>query len=521
MFNEWLLLVALAISALYLRFDGSFSDSLYMVLSLFAAAIFGLKVILPIKKADQYVNKAYSRIIYALFATLLFYSLLLNGFPRLLLGQGFWRISDLIAVFIVGALSLFALSNLSRVVRTLRLKEVDETKPFYIGMVFRISCFILIIHLPTFAPSYRTTPSRNLSVQSSHQQLSSSEVVKLDSLVEAFRSNNAFQGVSVYVKSDDKTYEAHGGIINKELQRRPNGNDYYQIASVSKVLTATLLADLLKEGKIDSLTTLADIYDSSNWSGNMGNVSLISLAMHTSGLARLSPMMDEARLKLFLKPYHFYTEGSFYNDLSTYSHSDEKAFEYSNFGFAVLGHALTKSTGMDYLDGRGLLNNFRVRVATPFGMNTIALANEVEGNNSVYASSTLSNGKSIPKWKNAQIAGAGTFIATLNDLKAFVNQYVVDANQDDFGKTYTTWWATNYIGIPLPNSKRVQHLGWVEQPLEINENKSVQLFWHNGSTYGNTSFVGFIPETQTSIVVLSNTQNSVDGLAIKLLKEVL
>lgn len=512
-------MVVLVLAALYQRFEGAYADSIYLVAVLIGLVIFIIRFFSSHKAKENYVNKAYLRIIYALFVVLLIYSLMLNTLVRMAVSAELWRIIDLVAVFSVGALSLFALSNLSRVVRTLRSKEVDKTKPFYVSMVLRIVCFLLMIHLPTYAPSYRAKPIRNLAVSSNTVNIAKMNVVKLDSLINDFNQEIAAQGVSVYLKNGNQSYEAHAGIINKRLQRRPKATDYYQIASVSKVFTATLLADFLKEGKIDSQTVLSDIYDdASEWTGEMGDVSLLSLATHTSGLPRLSPAMITAALKNFLNPYSFYNDAAFSQDLASVKPSTSKDFEYSNFGYSVLGQAIVKASGMEYLDGRALLNNFKVRVATPFGMEKVAIANEILKNDAVYASSTLKNGKSIPRWTNGQILGAGTFLASLNDLKAFVNSYLAEHLQPDFGKNYTTWWATQFVKIELPNSNRTQRLGWVEQPFKLNDGTSVSLFWHNGATFGNTSFVAFIPEMDLSIVALSNTGKNVDPLAIDLLK---
>jgi hypothetical protein len=78
------------------------------------------------------------------------------------------------------------------------------------------------------------------------------------------------------------------------------------------VLTATLLADFLKEGIIDSNTVLSDIYDATKWPGEMGGVNVVSLATHMSGVPRLSTAMQEAALKQMLKPYHYYDGEAFF-----------------------------------------------------------------------------------------------------------------------------------------------------------------------------------------------------------------
>lgn len=45
------------------------------------------------------------------------------------------------------------------------------------------------------------------------------------------------------------------------------------------------------------------------------------------------------------------------------------------------------------------------------------------------------------------------------------------------------------------------------------------VLWHNGMVGGATSFLGIIPELDVGVVVLTNTQKSVDAMGIKILKE--
>ena len=45
-----------------------------------------------------------------------------------------------------------------------------------------------------------------------------------------------------------------------------------------------------------------------------------------------------------------------------------------------------------------------------------------------------------------------------------------------------------------------------------------KLIWHNGGTYGFSSFSGFIKEKKCAIVVLSNSGNNTDALALGILK---
>jgi CubicO group peptidase (beta-lactamase class C family) len=47
----------------------------------------------------------------------------------------------------------------------------------------------------------------------------------------------------------------------------------------------------------------------------------------------------------------------------------------------------------------------------------------------------------------------------------------------------------------------------------------VTLIWHNGATVGHCSFVGFTEDRHWGVLILSNTSESVDDLAVELLHE--
>jgi serine-type D-Ala-D-Ala carboxypeptidase/endopeptidase len=65
-------------------------------------------------------------------------------------------------------------------------------------------------------------------------------------------------------------------------------------------------------------------------------------------------------------------------------------------------------------------------------------------------------------------------------------------------------------------SRRIETgLGWILTPVR---RRSLRMHWHNGGTGGFRSFVGLVRETQTAVVVLANTNRSVDLLGLRLLE---
>jgi D-alanyl-D-alanine-carboxypeptidase/D-alanyl-D-alanine-endopeptidase len=116
-----------------------------------------------------------------------------------------------------------------------------------------------------------------------------------------------------------------------------------------------------------------------------------------------------------------------------------------------------------------------------------------------------------PAWQLADLAGAGGLRSTATDLATFTRAHLAEGGE-------------LAAAIQLAREVRHQvtpftwiHLGWLGRRLHAGQGGHLQL-WHNGGTGGFCSFVGFDPEKEVGVVVLSNTQRSVDGPAFELLR---
>jgi hypothetical protein len=58
-------------------------------------------------------------------------------------------------------------------------------------------------------------------------------------------------------------------------------------------------------------------------------------------------------------------------------------------------------------------------------------------------------------------------------------------------------------------------LGWHIDRLGA---RGPRFLWHNGGTGGYASFAAFIKETRTAMILLSNSENSLDDAGLALLK---
>jgi len=126
-----------------------------------------------------------------------------------------------------------------------------------------------------------------------------------------------------------------------------DGNTVFEIGSISKVFTSTVLAQLVQEGKV-SLDDPAQKYLPATVhlpTRNGKPITLGNLAMQNSGLPRMPTNFKPADAA---NPYADYTVQQMYDFLSSYQLPRDPGaeFEYSNLGVGLLGHILSRVTGM-------------------------------------------------------------------------------------------------------------------------------------------------------------------------------
>lgn len=131
----------------------------------------------------------------------------------------------------------------------------------------------------------------------------------------------------------------------------PHGDLIYEIGSVTKVLTTSLLADLIREGGLCLEDPVQQFLPPNVRMPSYGEaeITLEHLATHTSGLPRLPKNLKLTRATRS-NPYATYTVDQLYEFLSRHRLSKKPPTRvgYSNLGAGVLGHVLANVMGTDY-----------------------------------------------------------------------------------------------------------------------------------------------------------------------------
>ena len=135
-------------------------------------------------------------------------------------------------------------------------------------------------------------------------------------------------------------------IVNDTLKSYRNNTKIFEIGSLSKVFTATILSTLVVEGKIhlkDNINPNFPFLFNSN-----AAITFESLANHTSGLPRLPTNLDVSNTE---NPYKNYGAKEFDYYLThqlQLNSANDKSYEYSNTGAGLLGYVLGLSQKSSY-----------------------------------------------------------------------------------------------------------------------------------------------------------------------------
>jgi len=293
-------------------------------------------------------------------------------------------------------------------------------------------------------------------------------------------------GAAIVIIDGDKTEFHNIGLSHIESQQKVNAKTLFEIGSITKTFTTTALASMVDEGKV-KLSDPVQMYLPKGVKLPIKNnkpITLLSLANHTSGLPRLPTNMP---MKNSLDPYADYSTELLYEFLNKHQLADEVGTkqEYSNLGMGLLGHVLALVDNKSYHD---MINS---RVVKPLGLvNTFV---NVPSNQVKY----LSHGhnselKSTPLWSLNSLQGAGAIKSNIKEMATFLKSNIETKQLGDaFSLTHTP---------TFESQGQNTGLAWIISP-----SKTGEIFMHDGTTGGFSSFIGFNKANQKGIVILTNT----------------
>jgi D-alanyl-D-alanine-carboxypeptidase/D-alanyl-D-alanine-endopeptidase len=292
--------------------------------------------------------------------------------------------------------------------------------------------------------------------------------------------------LSVVLAGDEVDVLCHGTLAGEP----DPGSLCWEVGSITKVFTGLLLAEMSIRGEVrldDPIGRHLPDSVTRRLPAAAHQPTLADLATHTAGLPRL-PWSIIRRGLGSSDPYAGLSESIVFGCLGPGTKRPRRdRIRYSNFGMGLLGHLLGLVAARPY---EALLHE---RILSPLGMTSTAAGGCGAGTREVQG---FRRGKPTPPWTFAALAGAGALRSTATDLIAFARACI---NPPD-----------GTVGEALDLSKRKRHggpfpgggvgLGWM-----LVDRKGHQAAWHNGGTYGSSSFLAVDVTQRIAVVTLGNS----------------
>ena len=284
----------------------------------------------------------------------------------------------------------------------------------------------------------------------------------------------------------------------------PDGDTVYEIGSVSKTFTSTILATFVKAGELSLDEPVQKLLPDTVKvpRTQAAEITLLHLATQRSGLPR---MPTNFAPKDPNNPYADYSAQQMYEFISGYElpRDPGAAAMYSNLGVGLLGHALALHAGKSY---EQLLIE---RVCEPLKMEDTRITLSASQRARLAAPF---NGDLTPdhNWDLPTLAGAGAIRSTANDMLKYISA--------EIGLT-TTELAP---AMKLTQTRQAQFDAGNDIGLNWLIDTKRQIRWHNGQTGGYHSFVAFDPQKKFGVVLLSNTASGlVDMIGSQIVHQML
>lgn len=331
------------------------------------------------------------------------------------------------------------------------------------------------------------------------QGMPRSQVELIGRMVQPFPANTQ---ISIALLSAGK--KQFYGILktNDSLVSISNQKQIFEIGSLTKVFTSTLLAEAVLAGKV-KLDDKINGYYPFSFHENL-SLDFMGLVTHTSGLPALPSNLSQ-HSKTLSNPYALYDSSKLYSYLQRDVQLDTTVgvFSYSNLGFGLLGYTLGLVQHTTY---EALLKNQifeKYRMSHSYAGRSQKTAAMVQG--------LGRNGKPVSGWDFDVLAGAGSMLSCTADLAIFLEAQMKPENK--------SMEMTREQKFIVSDDRRMG-MGW-----HILKSKSgMDWYWHNGGTGGFSSSMIVDTETKTAVVILSNistfnpSMNNIDALAFEMMQ---
>jgi len=312
-------------------------------------------------------------------------------------------------------------------------------------------------------------------------------------------------GILVGVRNGGRNEYYTTGYAQPENKKKFDHNTFFEAGSITKTFTAFVLQSVLRDHQLsDTISILPFLPDSVQRNKAIEQITFLSLMNHTSGLPRLAENMILKDGDM--QPYQSYDSRLLFEYLREVKPSGNKKSVYSNLGMALAGVLAERISGSPYAT---LLDKY---IFLPFKI--------VNPENSLSQSGNKSQGyftdtEKTPYWNMDVMAPAGGLKCSAKEMLSYLSYMSKPIDKK----------AAAIIDILLqPTAALSDNLKVCRAWHTFQQKEKPIIYWHNGGTYGFSTFAAFIKDTDQAVVVVVNMFNTnmiTDVLGFKIMKKML
>ena len=304
----------------------------------------------------------------------------------------------------------------------------------------------------------------------------------LDSLFNKIESENKAMGTVSIFEDGKEVYQKSLGFSNLKTNKKPKKTTKFRIGSITKTFTATIIMQLIDEGKLTLNTLLKEYFPEIP---NANKITIEDLLRHQSGLANITK--DKTIRSWITKPQsrkqminRFIKNGIDFEP--------KQKSEYSNTNFIILSYIVEK------IDKKSFAKVLKNRITKPLQLKRTEFGKAIKSKNNEALSYYFENNKwnliTIQTNMSAPM-GAGAIVSTSHELNVFFN---------------------NLFSEKLISEASLKKLMTIKNGLGLGimqfDFKGLKVFGHDGSIDGFQSYALHIPKKNTSIAFTFNGFNT-------------
>jgi len=347
--------------------------------------------------------------------------------------------------------------------------------------ILKVFSPLVLILLLFVSCSSVSEPEKAVNELQVTDELTEVEIDSLASTLSLFPNGTQFS-IAFISDSAVSFYGVHR--LNDDLKNIDNHDLVFEIGSISKVFTSTLLAHAVYDSVINADQTVRSVLDM-EMAGNP-DFTFLQLSNHTSGLPRIPGGYTLNFLWNMNNPYKNFDA----EELRTYLKEDlimprdsGETHRYSNLGAGLLGFFLEE------IEQRSYEELLQQKIFEPMGMRRSTT--DLKKIEDYLITGLTKRGGNAQNWDMADLAGAGGILSTSEDLSRFI--------QANFNSDASVLSLQRESTFQVNDNMEVA-MGW----FILRRENGARWYWHNGGTGGYRSSVVMDPDQKTGVVVLSN-----------------